>query len=85
LLPPPPPLQECLPSSQLQCSAVRANPTAKSSKLMAGPCLTSAKGAVRVWATARSEDFAKGGVVQAAASAVDGTGPPIVSACSAMQ
>jgi hypothetical protein len=51
---------------------------------MAGPCLTSAKGAVRVWATARSEEFTQGGVVQAAASAVDGTGPPIVSACNAL-
>ena len=65
---------------QLQCNATRTNPTAKNSKLMAAPCMTSALGAVRVWATARSEDFAAGGV-QAASSAISGTGPPLVSAC----
>ena len=62
---------------------MRDNPTGKNNRTMAGPCLNPAKGAVRVWATARSEDFAEGGGVQAASSAIDGTGPPIVSARNA--
>ena len=66
--------QECLPIRQLQCNTTRHNPTVENNQLLAGPCRTCIKGAIRVWATARAEDYFKKGAstggVQAASSAV---------------